>query len=225
MSAGIRTDAGAAAHERNNCGACALGGCGGHGYMGAAPSVSFPSPAQASSIHLGQTVALNWTSAYTTACSAGTSSEMGGNFGGSQPTSGSATVAPAAAGSYTYSLSCTGPGGTMMATSAAVTVGPAILSQLKSVTTIGSTIDPSASADAHHPHDRRRCPRLAERRAAPPACWPAEPESPGPYRLPEQAMAQRREKCWRCSFKDAASCVKNRGLPGTLQYKASASRA
>lgn len=129
-------------------GVCALCSCGGRGYMGTAPSVSFSAPAQASSIHLGQTVTLTWTSAYTTSCSASTADAMGGNFSGTQSTSGSATIAPAAAGSYTYTLSCTGAGGTAMATSAAITVGPAILSQLKSIATIGSTIDPAASAGA-----------------------------------------------------------------------------
>jgi hypothetical protein len=52
------------------------------------------------------------------------------------------TVAPAATGSFIYSLSCAGSGGTTMATSTAVTVGPSILSQLSKITTIGSTVDP-----------------------------------------------------------------------------------
>jgi hypothetical protein len=71
---------------------------------------------------------------------------MGGNFSGSQPTNGSMTVAPAATGSFTYILSCSGTGGMTMATSTAVTVGPSILSQLSSITAIGSTTDPLVPA-------------------------------------------------------------------------------
>ena len=69
---------------------------------------------------------------------------MGGAFTGTQSTSGSATIAPTAAGTVTYTLTCTGPGGTASATTANVTVGPSLLSTLSvaGITTIGSTADP-----------------------------------------------------------------------------------
>lgn len=125
------------------------GGMGGMGYGTMPPSmpqptVTFSSPMQASTIHLGQAVKLAWTSSDATSCSASASSDIGGAFSGSQPTSGSITVAPAGTGMVTYSLSCMGAGGTGSATTAAVTVLPSILSMLSptTITTIGSTADP-----------------------------------------------------------------------------------
>jgi len=69
----------------------------------------------------------------------------GGSFTGSQAVSGHVSVVPTATGSSTYTLSCTGSGGTMTATSPTVTVNPSVLSQLASVkaVTIGSTLDPT----------------------------------------------------------------------------------
>jgi hypothetical protein len=154
-------------HRRNSSGglaaaACALvlvlSGCGGGGGMGGgyggsvmqmAPTVMFSSPAQASTIHLGQAVKLAWTTSNATSCSASSSSDIGGAFSGSQSMSGSATVAPVGAGTVTYTLSCMGSGGTMSATTAAVTVLPSILSMLSpgTITTIGSTVDPIEHGD------------------------------------------------------------------------------
>lgn len=120
---------------------CSCGG-GSGGYSAPAASVAFTSLTQASSIHLGQSVTLSWSSLYATSCTASTSNGMGGNFSGSQPTNGSMTVAPAATGSFTYNLSCSGTGGTANATTAQVTVSPSILSQLTQISTIGPTADP-----------------------------------------------------------------------------------
>lgn len=123
-------------------------GMGGGGYGGGGnppmPTVMFSSPAQAATIHLGQGVKLAWTSSNATTCSASTSSDIGGTFSGSQPANGSMTVAPVGTGTVTYMLSCTGTGGTMSATSPAVTVQPSILSMLSpsKITAIGSTVDP-----------------------------------------------------------------------------------
>jgi len=130
-----------------------LAGCGGSGMSGGgygggpmpmAPTVMFSSPSQASTIHFGQAVMLTWTSSNATSCSASSSSEIGGAFTGSQPNNGSLTVAPVGAGTVTYTLSCTGSGGSMSATTAAITVLPSILSMLSpgTITTIGSTVDP-----------------------------------------------------------------------------------
>jgi hypothetical protein len=127
-----------------------LAGCGGGhgsgygGSMNTAPTVSFSQPGAAATINFGQATTLAWTSAYTTSCTATTSSAAGGAFTGTQMTSGSLTVVPTAAGSYTYTLSCTGTGGTKSA-SASVTVTPNLLTALAptgAIPTVGSTVDP-----------------------------------------------------------------------------------
>lgn len=120
----------------------------GSGYGGGStspqPTVMFSSPAQASTIRFGQAIKLAWTSSNATSCSASASSEIGGSFSGSQSLSGSVTVAPVAAGTVTYTLSCMGAGGSASATTSAVTVLPSILSMLSAntITPIGSTVDP-----------------------------------------------------------------------------------
>jgi hypothetical protein len=119
---------------------------GGYGSMTPAPTVSFSQPAAAATINFGQALTVAWTSAYATSCTATTSSAAGGAFTGTQMTSGSLTVVPTAAGSYTYTLSCTGTGGTKSA-SASVTVTPNLLNALApptgtAIATVGSTIDP-----------------------------------------------------------------------------------
>jgi hypothetical protein len=133
-----------------------LAGCGGSGMSGGGygggstsqmsmpPTVMFSSPAQASTIHFGQAVKLAWGSSNATSCSASSSSDIGGSFTGNQPQNGSVTVAPVGAGTVTYTLTCTGSGGSMSATTSAVTVLPSILSMLSpgTITTIGSTVDP-----------------------------------------------------------------------------------
>jgi hypothetical protein len=118
--------------------------------MNPAPTVSFSQPGAAAAINFGQATTLAWTSAYTTSCTATTSSAAGGAFTGTQMTGGSVTVVPTAAGSYTYTLNCTGTGGTMSA-SASVTVTPNILNALAPpagtaiamVGLTGSTTDPT----------------------------------------------------------------------------------
>jgi len=124
---------------------CGGGGMGGYGMSPTPqPTVMFSSPAQAVTIHLGQAVKLAWSTTYATSCSASTSSDIGGSFSGTQPMSGSATIAPVGTGTVTYMLSCTGAGGTVSGSSADVTVLPSILSMLSTTTiiTIGSTLDP-----------------------------------------------------------------------------------
>ncbi|HZT01372.1 MAG TPA: hypothetical protein VFA39_03790 [Steroidobacteraceae bacterium] len=134
-----------------------LAGCGGYGggsgmsgyggnppMMMSMPTVMFSSPTQAPTIHLGQAVSLAWTSSNATSCSASPSSDIGGAFSGSEPASGSVTVAPVGTGTVTYTLACTGAGGTGSATTVAITVLPSILSMLSpnTITAIGSTVDP-----------------------------------------------------------------------------------
>jgi hypothetical protein len=119
---------------------------GGGGYGGPPPpTVAFSAPAQAMSINLGQAVTLSWSTTNATSCTASASSMTGGSFTGSQSASGQMSVVPTATGSVTYTLTCSGAGGMMKATSPTVTVNPSILSQLASVhaVTIGSTVDPT----------------------------------------------------------------------------------
>jgi hypothetical protein len=125
---------------------CGGGGSGGYGSMmgNPAPTASFSQPAQSATINYGQAVTLAWTSAYATSCSASTSISAGGAFTGTQMTSGTQTVVPTAAGSYTYTLNCTGTGGSK-SVSASVTVTPNLLAALAptgAIPTVGTTVDP-----------------------------------------------------------------------------------
>jgi hypothetical protein len=120
------------------------GGGGGYGSMMPAPTLSFSQPAAGATVNFGQAVTVTWTSAYTTSCTATTSSAAGGAFTGSQMISGTQTLVPTAPGSYTYTLSCSGTGGTMSATSS-ITVTPNLLSALAptgAIPSVGSTVDP-----------------------------------------------------------------------------------
>ncbi len=121
------------------------GGGGGYGSMTLAPTVNFSQPAAAATINFGQAMTVAWTSAYSTSCTASVSGAAAGAFTGAQMTSGSVTVVPTAAGSYTYTLSCTGAGGTKSG-SVSVTVTPNLLAALAPTSvalTVGSTIDPT----------------------------------------------------------------------------------
>jgi hypothetical protein len=131
----------------------ACGGGGSGGYTAPAPTTpttpaataSFALPASPTTINFGQSVTLQWSSADSTGCTAAASSASGGTFTGSQSMTGTATVVPTAPGTYTYTLSCTGMGGNVSATTPAVTVSPSILTALSTagtITTIGSTVDP-----------------------------------------------------------------------------------
>lgn len=128
---------------------CGGGGGGGYGSMGTgmntpAPTANFSQPAQPATINYGQALTLAWTSGNATSCSATTSSAAGGAFTGNQMTSGSQTVVPTAAGTYTYTLNCTGMGGTKSA-STSVTVTPNLLAALApaaAIPMVGSTVDP-----------------------------------------------------------------------------------
>lgn len=126
----------------------ALAACGGNGYGGymappnPAPAASFSMPAQATTIHLGQSVALAWAATNATACIASTSSTTGGSFTGAVAVTGTQSVAPTATGSVTYTLTCTGAGGMGSASSQMITVEPSILSGMSTITTIGPTPDP-----------------------------------------------------------------------------------
>src|SRR5882724_10321087 len=124
--------------------ACGGGGGGGYGSTPLSPTINFSQPAAAATINFGQAMTVAWTSAYSTSCTASASSAAAGAFTGTQMTSGSVTVVPTAPGSYTYTLSCTGAGGTKSG-SASVTVTPNLLAALAptgTILTVGSTVDP-----------------------------------------------------------------------------------
>jgi hypothetical protein len=130
--------------------ACGGGYGGGGGGMSTTPTVTITAPASPETINFGQGVKISWTSSNAVSCNGTTSSNIGGAFSGNLPTAGSMTVAPTAAGSVTYTVTCTaassgyGSGAQGKGTSPAVTVNPSILSTLATtkITTIGSTIDP-----------------------------------------------------------------------------------
>lgn len=122
-----------------------IAGCGGGQNMAAlVPAVAFLSPSQAQTIALGQAVHLQWATDNVTSCVASTATAGAGDFTGAQPAAGSAVIAPTAVGTFSYALSCTGPHGSAVGKSMAVTVNPSILSTLSvtKIATIGSTIDP-----------------------------------------------------------------------------------
>lgn len=97
-----------------------LPGCGGGGASTSGPTSTPAAPTlilsvSPSSITAGQNAALTWSSQNANSCNAS------GAWSGSEPTTGTLAVSPAAAGSYTYKLSCSGAGGST-SSSAALTV-------------------------------------------------------------------------------------------------------
>ena len=110
-----------------------LSACGGGGGSTAAAPVQSPAttvtpPAAAPTVSLTltpdhisttQTTVLSWSSSNATACTAS------GGWSGSQTTSGSTTITPSGAGTVSYSLSCSGAGGSAAA-SAVLTVTAAL---------------------------------------------------------------------------------------------------
>jgi hypothetical protein len=87
----------------------------------AAPTLNFS--ASPTSVVSGGTSTLTWSAANATSCTASNSGAGGTTWNGSKPTSGSDVRGPLTA-TATYSLSCTGPGGTV-SRSVTVTVTPA----------------------------------------------------------------------------------------------------
>jgi len=108
-----------------------LGGCGGGG-GGSAPPPTAPTvsiTAATSSVLLGQSVSLTWSSTGTTSCTAS------GAWSGSEAVSGTVSVTPSATGSSTYQLDCSGAGGKQSAM-VAVTITPVVPNYSASATTV-----------------------------------------------------------------------------------------
>lgn len=104
-----------------------LAGCGGGSSESTSVSTAVPEVKIAFSapqVNAGDSVTLNWSSANAASCAAS------GNWSGPQPTAGSLTFLPPAAGSFTYRLDCTSGGGTaggdakLAVVTAAVPVAP-----------------------------------------------------------------------------------------------------
>jgi len=88
--------------------AAGLSACGGGGGGSSPPPPALPTVSislNTTGIVLGGSAMLNWSSANATACTAS------GAWSGSQALSGSVSETPASAGTQTYTLTCTGPGG------------------------------------------------------------------------------------------------------------------
>jgi Bacterial Ig-like domain (group 3)/Beta-propeller repeat len=98
----------------------------------AAPTVTLS--VTPTSIVLGKTATLTWSSTNASSCTAG------GAWSGTQATSGTATVTPSAAGSLSYTLACTGAGGSANAT-VALTVAAAASSGSSSSSSGGGALD------------------------------------------------------------------------------------
>ena len=76
--------------------------------------------ASATSAYVGQPVTLTWLALSVTSCTAS------GNWSGTQPTSGTITVTPTAAGALTYTLACTAPDGNASSSVAIVVKTPSL---------------------------------------------------------------------------------------------------
>ncbi len=74
------------------------------------------------SIPLGQPTAITWSSTNANGCTATQSAPQGGAWAGPRGISGTVSVTPTAIGTYTYTIVCTGSGGTSSPASIAVTV-------------------------------------------------------------------------------------------------------
>ena len=96
----------------------------------AAPTVTIS--VAPTSITVGQSAVVTWSSANATSCTASSA------WSGAQATSGSLTVNPTAAGSLSYALSCTGAGGSVSGT-AALTVNAAAVTPPPATTSGGGS--------------------------------------------------------------------------------------
>lgn len=102
--------------------ACLLAGCGGSGYGGGGgmnPPASLNIAVAPTAITLGQSATITWSSN-------GRSCTASGDWSGNKASDGSEQVTPAAAGTFTYSMRCSGGGyGESQAGSATLTVSAA----------------------------------------------------------------------------------------------------
>ena len=104
---------------------CLLNACGGSKATPPPPAAPMVTIAATSgAITLGQKVTLTWTSTDATSCTASANPSQS-DWSGPEPVSGSASVTPAAPGTITYTLGCTGVGGSASHDApVAVSIGP-----------------------------------------------------------------------------------------------------
>ncbi|MES2683204.1 MAG: carboxypeptidase regulatory-like domain-containing protein [Pseudomonadota bacterium] len=103
--------------------------------MAVAPTVSLS--ASPASVVVGSASTLTWSSTNATSCTASN------GWTGARPVSGTESVTPASAGTVTYTLTCTGAGGSGSATSA-VTATPPVVAAKGSIS--GRVVDTSTGA-------------------------------------------------------------------------------
>jgi uncharacterized protein (TIGR03118 family) len=127
-------------------GALTLAGCGGSstgsgpvGVMGAPAPAVVTLTAAPTTITLGQSVTLTWTS------SAGTSCNAGGAWSGAEPANGSMSVAPTAAGTASFTIGCAGGAFSMANQTVTVTVNPASAYSLTAL--VANTAGVAANTD------------------------------------------------------------------------------
>jgi hypothetical protein len=96
----------------------------GYGFIQADTALVIPTlTLSAASIELGSTATLSWTSVYATSCTAsGSGAGLSANWSGTLATSGSVVLTPTAAGTQTYTLTCTNAFGTTAAGTASLPV-------------------------------------------------------------------------------------------------------
>ncbi|MGA2397003.1 MAG: TIGR03118 family protein [Steroidobacteraceae bacterium] len=97
------------------------GGGGGGGYGGGVAAAAITISLSSANIQVGQNTTLTWSVTNATACTAS------GSWSGSESVTGSKTLSPTAAGTYTYTLMCTGSGAAATK-STTLTVGAAAAS-------------------------------------------------------------------------------------------------
>lgn len=86
-------------------------------------------------VTVGSTASLTWSSQAATSCAAT------GSWSGAQGTSGTIQVSPTTAGTYTFGLNCTGPGGSAAASTTLTAVNPAPPTGSIKITSITCTVD------------------------------------------------------------------------------------
>lgn len=102
------------------------------------PTVSLQS--SLTQVVLGQSATLTWTSANASSCSAS------GAWSGTEPVSGSQSVTPATTGSFTYTLNCTGAGGSSSSSATLTVSAPQGLSISNTFTPNAATLSTSEGA-------------------------------------------------------------------------------
>jgi len=103
-------------------------GCGGGSLNapgGGTPVPSITLSTSKSSANVGEAITLTWSSTDATSCTASATPTQA-DWSGNKPTSGSAPVAPTPAGSVTYSLSCTGAGGSSQQSAMVTAIAPTL---------------------------------------------------------------------------------------------------